>query len=155
MEISSRKTKLFGLLNGLYSGTFDLWLVQQYNTPMKENRSWWFGLPKLMVISQETSTWWKRHNNRIWFQTKDNVMMVPGRIGFAKILWFVTPPFSFIKSVPELLYTSLGVGRHHIVHDSSHGIRGLDLIPLHTNVSVWFWTCLSILHLQLGWYNFL
>ena len=32
--------------------------------------------PKLTKIySQETSTWWKGHNNRIWFQTKDDVMM--------------------------------------------------------------------------------
>ena len=50
---------------------------------MKENRSW-FGLPKLMnIFSQETSTLWKGHNNRIWFQTED-VMMVPDTIGFAK-----------------------------------------------------------------------
>ena len=42
---------------------------------MKENRNW-FGLPNLMgIFSQETSTWWKGHNNTIWFQTKDDLMM--------------------------------------------------------------------------------
>ena len=37
--------------------------------------------PKLKdIYSQETSTLWKGHNNRIRFQTKDNAMMELDRI---------------------------------------------------------------------------
>ena len=41
--------------------------------------------PKLMdIYSQETSAWWKGHNNRIWFQTKDDVMMELDRICYVE-----------------------------------------------------------------------
>ena len=52
-----------------------------------------------------------------------------------QILWFGTPPFSFLQLVSELLYYDLGVGSHYAVHGSSHGICGVDLRPLQTNVS--------------------
>ena len=37
------------------------------------------------IYSQETSTWWKGHNNRIWFQTKDDVMMEQNVVRRAQI----------------------------------------------------------------------
>ena len=47
-------------------------------------------------------TLWKGQNNRIWFQTKDNVMMEPDRIGFDKYKsrhW--NPAFLFPNSAHE------------------------------------------------------
>ena len=41
--------------------------------------------PKLKdIYSQETSTWWKRHNNRIWFQIKNDDMMELDRIWYVE-----------------------------------------------------------------------
>ena len=39
------------------------------------------------TFTQETSTWWKGHSNRIWLQTKDDVMMEPDRIWFVEYKW--------------------------------------------------------------------
>ena len=40
---------------------------------------------KLKEISSHfSSILWKEHNNRIWFQTKDDVIMEPDGIGFDK-----------------------------------------------------------------------
>ena len=36
------------------------------------------------IYSQFSSTLWKGHNNRIWFQAKDDVMMKRDRIWFLK-----------------------------------------------------------------------
>ena len=39
--------------------------------------------PKLTdIYSQFSSALWKGHMNRIWFQTKDDIIMEPDRIGF-------------------------------------------------------------------------
>ena len=43
---------------------------------MMTGNSRWYLEPKLNdICSQETSFWWKGHNNRIWFKTEDDVMM--------------------------------------------------------------------------------
>ena len=45
--------------------------------------NWW---PKLQdIYSQFSSIWWKGDNNRIWFQTKDDIMMELDRIWFVEL----------------------------------------------------------------------
>ena len=68
--------------------------------------------PKLKdIYSQETSTWWKGHNNRIWFQIKDDVTMELDRI------WYVEYKSRNNIETPHcvlqvLLQTFLMIGNH-------------------------------------------
>ena len=128
--------------------------------------------PKLKdIYSQETSTWWKGHNNRIWLQTKDDVMMELDRILFLE--------YKSIKwNVPVLVAkVQLSITRQYkrCYYDASHSqgtkIKGvflnlayitiLDLtwkvlIYLNTNkVSndpVFFYLFIYLFVLNLGWY---
>ena len=55
---------------------FTGWCVNLFS-----DNTWWLSIA---VISQETSTIWILHNNRIWIQTKNDVIMDPGRIWLVK-----------------------------------------------------------------------
>ena len=51
---------------------------------MKWNSRGYVGTKLMDIYSQKASTWWKERHSRIWFQTKDNVMMELDRIWYVE-----------------------------------------------------------------------
>ena len=82
--------------------------IIQHCTDERKSQLIWFTKTDY-IFSQETTLWWKGHNNRIWFKKKDAVMMELDRISVVRRVQ--------IEKLNVLIYSSLLQWRYHAIHN--------------------------------------